>query len=52
MHNPYESPLQVSGLTGLIGQECHIIIIIIIIIISSLKLICFRVNKHVRLLQL
>jgi len=51
MHNPYESPLQVSGLTGLIGQECHIIIIIIIII-SSLKLICFRVNKHVRLLQL
>lgn len=45
MHNPYESPLQVSGLTGLIGQECPIII-------SSLKLICFRVNKHVRLLQL
>ena len=22
MHNPYESPLQVSGLTGLVGQEC------------------------------
>ena len=22
MHNPYETPLQVSGLTGLVGQEC------------------------------
>ena len=22
MHNHYESPLQVSGLTGLVGQEC------------------------------
>ena len=37
MHNPYETPLQVSGLTGLVGQEC-LHIIIIIIIISSLKL--------------
>ena len=28
MHNPYDSPLQVSSLTGQIGQECvHIIVI-------------------------
>ena len=40
MHNPYDSPLQVSSLAGLVS-------VFVLLLFNQLQSICFRVNKFV-----